>query len=264
MDERSVTRAPIAARDAGARVSKSFRERAYDVAMAVLDPMARLVERTSLIPTTPFLDPTKFAWVRKLENSWRDIRSELEAVLVYRDALPAFHEINGDATDIRTDNWKSFFLYGFGKRSEGNCSRCPTTAARVAEVPGMSTAFFSILLPGARLPPHRGPWKGFMRYHLGLMVPHPAERCSIVVGGQRAHWEEGKSLLFDDTYEHAVANETDGTRVVLFLDVERPCRFPGWLINKAVIHAAPLTPFVRDSMRRQRAWEGRFARSIRG
>lgn len=239
--------------------TKTFRERAYDVAMAIMAPMAKMVEWTSLVPTTPFLDVTTFGWIRRMEESWSDIRSEMEGVLAYRDALPAFHEINGDATDIRNDRWKSFFLYGFGHRSEANCRRCPKTAALLAEIPGMTTAFFSILLPGARLPPHRGPWKGFLRYHLGLMVPQPAEDCRIVVGGQAAHWQEGKSLLFDDTYEHDVVNNTSGTRVVLFLDVVRPCRFPGSLVNQLVIRGAALTPFVRDSMRRHKAWERRFA-----
>jgi beta-hydroxylase len=128
----------------------------------------------------------------------------------------------------------------------------------------MTTALFSILLPGARLPPHRGPWKGFLRYHLGLMVPAASDQCGIAVDGQLAHWQEGKSLLFDDTYEHRVWNDTLETRVVLFLDVVRPCRFPGSWINQAVIRGTALTPFVRDSIRRHRAWEMRFARQHEG
>jgi len=35
----------------------------------------------------------------------------------------------------------------------------------------MKTAFFSILAPGKHLPAHRGPYKGVMRYHLGLLIP---------------------------------------------------------------------------------------------
>ena len=54
------------------------------------------------------------------------------------------------------------------------------------------------------------------------------------MGGERANWSEGKSLIFDDTYEHHVWNDTGRTRVVLFLDVMRPTRFPGSGINQAV------------------------------
>jgi beta-hydroxylase len=239
--------------------AKTVRERAYDVAMAALRPAAALVERTSLVPTTPFLRAEDFPWIAALEAGFADMRRELETVLTWRHDLPAFHEINGDATDIRNDGWKSFFFYGFGQRSEDNCRRCPRTAELIARVPGMTTAFFSILLPGARLPPHTGPWKGFIRYHLGLVVPEPADRCGIIVGGEEAHWREGKSLVFDDTYVHTAWNETAGTRVVLFLDVERPCRFPGSWVNRAVIRGAALTPFVRSSVRRARRWEKAFA-----
>jgi beta-hydroxylase len=237
---------------------KTFRERAYDVAMAVMAPAAAIIRRTSLVPTTPFLRSEDFIWTRQLEANWREIRRELDDVLVYRDDLPAFHEINADATDIRNDDWKSFFFYGFGKRTEGNCRRCPRTAQLIDSVPGVSTAFFSILKPGARLPPHTGPWVGFLRYHLGLMVPEPADKCGIVVGGQEAHWAEGRSLVFDDTYEHHVWNDTPGTRVVLFLDVVRPCRFPGSLVNRAVIAGAAMSPFIQTMYKRHGQWQRGF------
>jgi beta-hydroxylase len=237
---------------------KTFREHAYDVAMAVMAPLAALVERTSLVPTTPFMRSEDFLWTRPLEANWRDIRDELESVLVYRDDLPAFHEINADVTDIANNDWKSFFFYGMGMRAEANCRRCPRTAALIDAVPGVTTAFFSILMPGARLPPHTGAWKGFLRYHLGLMVPEPPEKCGIVVGGEQAHWAEGRSLVFDDTYLHHVWNDTSETRVVLFMDVVRPCRFPGSLVNRAVIKATAMSPFIRSMNKRHEAWERRF------
>jgi beta-hydroxylase len=240
---------------------RTFRKWAYNRAMAAMRRLAAIVARTSLVPTTPFLRDEDFPWVAPLNASWREIKAELEGVLTYRDDLPAFHEINGDATNISHDDWKSYFLHGFGRRSDANCRRCPRTAELIERVPGMKTAFFSILGPGVRLPPHRGPWKGFIRYHLGLIVPGPPEKLGIMVGEETAHWEEGKSLVFDDTYVHSVWNDTDKTRVVLFLDVERPCRFPGNLINRAVIFLAALSPFVRDSIKRHKRWERRFAKT---
>ena len=62
-----------------------------------------------------------------------------------------------------------------------------------------------------------------MRYHLGLIVPDaPVERVGIRVGDVTVGWIEGRSLVFDDTYEHEAWNDTDETRVVLFVDVVRP------------------------------------------
>lgn len=240
-------------------MGKPFRDRAYDMAMLLLGPLERTILRSSLVGTSAFLRPDDFPWVRRLEENWRDIRSELELVLRYRDDLPAFHEISADVSDISDENWKTFFFYGYGFRSETNCARCPRTAELLAGVPGLTTAFFSILAPGKRITPHRGPWKGVIRYHLGLIVPEPADACGISVGGEVAHWREGGSLIFDDAFEHAAWNDTTGTRVVLFLDVLRPCRFPGSWVNRSVIWVVAHSPFIRDAKRRHLAWERGFA-----
>jgi beta-hydroxylase len=122
----------------------------------------------------------------------------------------------------------------------------------------MTTAFFSILSPGKHVGAHRGPYRGVLRYHLGLRVPEPQDAAGISVGGQVAHWREGGSLLFDDGYEHFAWNDTDGLRVVLFLDVERPLRRPAAVLNRAVIRGVAASPFVRDAKRREAAWERRF------
>lgn len=241
-------------------MGKRPRDRAFDVATSLMNPMARVVERCSLVGNSTFFEPEQFPWVRPLEDHWREIRAELEAVLVHRDDIPAFHEVTADVADISTDrDWKTFFFYGYGFRAEANLRRCPATARLLEQVPGLTTAFFSILEPGKHIAPHVGIWKGVLRYHLGLMVPEPAEACGIRVGNEVAHWHEGESLIFDDTYEHSAWNDTAGTRVVLFLDVKRPCRLPGSWINSAVIRIAALSPFIQDSKRKYRAWEKQYA-----
>jgi len=230
----------------------------FDAAMSAMGQLERIIVNTSLVPTTPFLAKDDFPWSRDLEANWRDIRAELDAVLVYKDDLPAFHTISGDVTHIKSDDWKTFFFYGYGFRAEANLARCPRTAALLSRIPGLTTAFFSILAPGIRITPHRGPWKGVLRYHLGLMVPEPRENCAIKIDGQVAHWREGEGLLFDDSFEHSVWNDTNGTRVVLFLDVLRPCRAPGSWINKGVIKAASVSPFLLDARRKHEKWQKSF------
>jgi len=66
-------------------------------------------------------------------------------------------------------------------------------------------------------------------------------------------------MIFDDCYEHAAWNDTDRTRVVLFLDVMRPCRAPGSWVNRSVISAVRVSPFVRDAKRKHREWERTWA-----
>ena len=94
-------------------------------------------------------------------------------------------------------------------RASRTALRCPETTRLVESVPGMETAMFSILSPGKHIPPHHGPYKGVLRYHLGLLVPEPEDQLGISVGGQVAHWSEGESLVFDDTFEHSAWNDTD-------------------------------------------------------
>ena len=38
-------------------------------------------------------------------------------------------------------------------------------------------------------------------------------------------WEEGKSILFDDSWNHEVYNKSDDLRVVLLVDIFRPMPF---------------------------------------
>lgn len=239
-------------------MAKPVRDYAYDAAMLLLKPAEAVVTRSSLVATSPFLPLEAFPFARTLEANWRVIREELDTVLAVRQDLPAFHEITADVSDISDENWKTFFFYGYGFRSESNCARCPRTAALVEQIPGMTTAMFSILEPGKRIPPHRGPWTGVLRYHLGLKIPDP-ERCGIEVGGVTARWREGESMVFDDSYEHRAWNDTDETRVVLFVDMLRPCGPIGSLVNRAVIGAAAHSPFVADAKRKHLAWEQRFA-----
>ncbi len=212
----------------------------------------------SSVGNPAFFDPAKhpeFTWTRDLEGRWTIIRDELATVLEHRQLLPSFHDISKDQRRISDDGWKTYFFCAYGINAEGNRARCPATTRIVDAIPGMKTAFFSILAPGQHIPPHRGPFKGVIRYHLGLVVPEPRKRCRIRVGHEVRHWDEGKGLMFDDTYEHEVWNDTPGTRVVLFLDVVRPLRFPANLLNWLVLQMIAHSPYIQDGVENYRAWE---------
>ncbi len=73
--------------------------------------------------------------------------------------------------------------------------------------------------PRKLLPSHYGPFKGILRYHLGLKIPKG--ECFISVDNEIYEWKEGEGILFDETYKHFVKNETDFKRIILFIDVKR-------------------------------------------
>ncbi len=229
------------------------------VLSAVIQKIESLVPQYSKVGESIFFSKEQFPWVDLLEANWKVIREELDEVMEYADALPNFQDISPRQSRIANDNlWKTFFFCAFGFKSKQNCDRCPETAKLLEKIPGLKVAFFSILAPGKHIPEHRGKHKGLIRYHLGLKVPEPKEACRIRIEDQIAYWEEGKSLLFDDTYYHEVWNDTNDYRVVLFLDIARPLRFPLSLVNWLACTVISLSPIVQVARGNHEDWEKQF------
>lgn len=242
---------------------KSLWERTVELTIAagerVLAPIEKFIGRKSLVGEATFFPNDRFPWIAEVEASWTTIRDELERVLEDREGLPNFQDISKDQIEITDDDrWKTLFLYGYGFEAKLGVELCPRTAALMRQIPGMTTAMFSILYPRKHILDHRGPYKGVLRYHLGLIVPRDAQACRIRVGEDIRHWEEGQSMVFDDTYNHEVWNDTDETRVVLFVDVLRPLPSPWSQVNRAIVRAIGYSPFVLDAKRNQEAWERRY------
>lgn len=216
----------------------------------------RLLGRFSRVGDTPFPDPAAFPWTAEIEAHWPAMRRELDALLTSDTPIPGFEEFSEDQLFLTNDKrWKTFFFLGYGVKFDTNISKCPNTWTALQGIPGLTTAFFSILEPKKSLAPHRGPYKGVLRYHLGLRVPSPAELCWITVAGETRHWTEGKSLIFDDAYLHSAGNDSDTIRVVLFVDFARPLFFPLNVINRGVLWVLSRSGYVQDAKRNYAAWE---------
>jgi ornithine lipid ester-linked acyl 2-hydroxylase len=223
-------------------------------------PIVRSIERLmasqSLVGNPEIYDKRLFPWIPELEASVPAIRAELDRLLEHRERLPRFVDIQPDQGKINPDaGWKTFFFGGLGVRSEHNRKLCPATAAALDRIPNVELALFSILAPGLHIPRHAGVTKGLIRCHLALKVPRDREKAVMHVGSTSFHWEEGKAIVFDDTYKHEVFNDTDEERVVLLFDTQRPMRWPGrvaFALTKALLKASP---FVRDSRRNHERWE---------
>ena len=226
-----------------------------------IDWLRQRIAQASLVGDKPKFQNSLFPWIAALEARAPAIRAELTGLLADRQALPAFHQISPDVGMITSDDqWKTFVFMGYGLRSERNLARCPDTARALQDIPGIRTAFFSILEAGKRIPLHTGPYNGVLRLHLGLVVPEPPEQCWIEVGGERYSWREGQAVVFDDLYPHQVHNDTDGLRAVLFVDFERPCRAPVKWLNRLVLMAAPFTDEIRRGKANHDAWEKGYYR----
>jgi aspartyl/asparaginyl beta-hydroxylase (cupin superfamily) len=222
----------------------------------------RLIARTPS-GRTEFFEPDEFPWIADVEARADEIKEELDGLLARVDQLPNFQDIQEEQRMLtQDDRWKVFGFYAYGTRVDRNCRRCPRTAEIVESIPGMTTAMFSVLLPHKHIPPHRGPWKGVLRYHLALRTPADETAARIRVGSRIEHWRDGRSLVFDDTFEHEVWNDSDEIRVVLFVDVIR--KLPWYLAapNRAFIGAIRRSPFIKRAVANNEAWQETLGAAI--
>ena len=183
------------------------------------------------LPQIQFYDSDDFPWLGNVEAATADIRRELLEVLADASAFQPY--IQGDPRRPRKEqdglqdnpDWGAFYLWKDGEIMRENVARCPRTASVVADVPmphvknRSPSVLFSLLRPGAHIPPHTGLVNTRLICHLPLVVP---PNCTFRVGNDVRVPVEGKAWLFDDTIEHEAWNRSDKTRVILLFETWRP------------------------------------------
>ncbi len=177
-----------------------------------------------LAPRTVY-DPADFWFCAYLEEHFPLIRAELEAVTEPRES--GFLTVEEPL--LAAGRWEQVTFYEAGQRFGDACARFPVTASIIEGIPeataaGVGVVTLSWLYPGTRIRPHCGGSNGRLRVHLGLRVP---EGARMRVGDQTLTWEEGRCLVFDDSFEHEVWYDGDRPRVVLLMDVSHPELDPG-------------------------------------
>jgi beta-hydroxylase len=191
----------------------------------LMAPYNALMYLFSALPARPILDPRAIPELDVLRNNWRTIRDEAVALMEQGSIRAATGHNDLGFNSFFKNGWKRFYVKWYGAPMPSAAAACPKTVALVQSLPGVNAAMFALLPPGAKLNRHRDPFAGSLRYHLGLVTPN-SERCRIYVDGQPYWWRDGEDLLFDETFIHSAANDTDVTRIILFCDVERPLRTP--------------------------------------
>ncbi|XP_027860204.1 aspartyl/asparaginyl beta-hydroxylase isoform X3 [Xiphophorus couchianus] len=159
--------------------------------------------------------------VRMLERNWKTIRDEALAVMDRSRGrfLPEEENLR------EKGEWGQYTLWQQGKRVGNACQGVPKTCAlmeRFPEATGCKRGQikFSVMQPGTHVWPHTGPTNCRLRMHLGLVIP--ASGCRIRCTDQTREWEEGKVLIFDDSFEHEVWQEADSYRLIFIVDVWHP------------------------------------------
>lgn len=225
----------------------------------ILLKIGDLMGKYSTVGDYPILDNKLFKWTELLEKNWIDIREELENVLAFHKMLPNLQDVQQEQNILNHDNnWKTFFLFGFGIKATLNCQSCPRTTSILEQIPGMKTAFFSVLSPHKHIPAHKGIYKGIIRSHLGLIIPGKVGDCIMRIEKEYIYWQEGKVVVFDDTFDHEVWNNTSETRVVLLIDVVRPFKSPLSYLNNSIVKLIGNSSYVKEAIQNHKKWETDF------
>jgi aspartate beta-hydroxylase len=184
------------------------------------DPLQRPVEHVASGSTQPVHPADEFWFVAHLESNFAQIRAEVDAVLAQRGG--GFAPVEEPLLDA--GRWDQVVLYEGGRRQDEACARFPFIAQVVEQIPeattfGIGVVTLSWLAPGSRVRPHCGRTNAQLRVHLGIRVPPgPVLR----VGGRELRWQEGRCLVFDDSFEHEVHHDGDEPRLILLMDVLNP------------------------------------------
>ena len=193
-------------------------------------------------------DREDFPWLAALEAATAAIREDFERVMAaeraelvpyiqYPDDVPLrqWAELN------RNRAWTAIHLVQNGVTIEANARHCPAAMALLGRLdqPAIArrgpNAMFSLLAPGAHIPPHTGVANTRLVCHLPLVVP---EGCWFRVGAETRLWEEGKAWVFDDTIEHEALNPSAALRVVFIVDTWHPDLSPAERAAVAAVLAA--------------------------
>jgi hypothetical protein len=179
-----------------------------------------------------FHDRALFPWLDALERATAAItedfhrvmaaeRTELVPYIQYPDDVP----LRQWAALNRNKAWTAIHLVQNGVTIEANARHCPAVTALLGglDQPAIArrgpNAMFSLLAPGAHIPPHTGVANTRLVCHLPLIVP---PGCWFRVGGERREWETGRAWIFDDTIEHEAMNPSDSLRIILIVDTWHP------------------------------------------
>ncbi len=190
-----------------------------------------------------FWNPSIFPWVNELECKVKEIQEEFLSLRNSQHIqVPKDDTINDDSTEavngggfqryraplsdvkiVEHGKWNVCYLLLHGMDFSQNAKKCPVTIHAIQSVPGQyNHAFFSALAPGSHIGAHCGPTNKKLRCYFPIFVPS-SSCCSLTVNNEVKILEEGKCIIFDDSYIHEAVNEDKiEPRINLIFDFWHP------------------------------------------
>lgn len=164
-------------------------------------PYNSLMYLFSSVPSKPYLDRSRFPELDELKNNWQTIREEALNLFDEGYIRAALNNNEAGFGSFFKKGWKRFYLTWYDGPLPSAQQLCPKTVELVSRIPNVKGAMFTLLPGGSHLNPHRDPFGGSLRYHLGLSTPN-SDNCRIYVDGQPYAWRDGEDVMFDETFVH--------------------------------------------------------------
>jgi aspartyl/asparaginyl beta-hydroxylase (cupin superfamily) len=188
------------------------------------DPLQRCRNFIPGLRNMPWWDSIEFSAAGTLQENYQVIRSEFLNLLLCGQLRLHPQSKGGPRMQISDGDWNIFELMSGGRANAASKILAPNTSRAVMSLPEVTTnpnglAYFSVLNPGVHVQAHCGPTNSRIRIHFGLLVPQGAV---MRVGTETRPWQEGTCVVFDDSWEHEVFNQSEFVRAVLLLDVWHP------------------------------------------
>ncbi|CAK0788940.1 unnamed protein product [Prorocentrum cordatum] len=179
-----------------------------------------------LIPERPFHDPADHPWCGGLARHAGTFMREVSPYLGRADAWGSAPQ--GTWGSMDAPEWRALGLVqnGIWVAEDG---QFPASRAALSSLGGFrpDEVFFALMPAGSKIGRHsdkvNSVARAALRTPLSCGAPSQAARkaglCTLRVGDWERQWKEGEVLVFDHTFVHSAANDSDRQRVVLV------CRF---------------------------------------
>ncbi|WP_240330678.1 aspartyl/asparaginyl beta-hydroxylase domain-containing protein [Sphingorhabdus sp. Alg239-R122] len=182
------------------------------------------------LPQRAFYEREEFSWIADMEAQIPALQHELQGVLQQKDEFAPYVKINPERplpnnALLNDPSWGAYYFWENGVQVEEHAEQCPVTMEALTQPPlpiikeRSPIALYSLLKPGTHIKPHHGVLNTRLICHIPL-ITH--DKCALRVGSETRRWEDGKALIFDDSFEHEAWNRGDSTRIILLFEVWRP------------------------------------------
>lgn len=183
------------------------------------EPAQRPIDYQPGLLARPVHDASLFPVCRFLEAEFATMRKDL--VILEDQACGGFFPVEEPL--LNSGNWEEAIFYEGGRRYDRAADHFPHIASVVDQLPEevrqCGVVMLSRLAPGTHIVPHCGFTNRRLRIHLGLLTPADA---LMRVSDQFVEWQQGKCVVFDDSFEHEVWHFGASQRIVLLLDIPHP------------------------------------------